>query len=216
MENITLPTELNLNIGSENKDFAVKAGRAQPLKVSVSLIVFGVIWTAFSGLFATAFFGPLFLGKEVHFKTNGVSVVASPDNLGPLLLPGAIIAIFLLIGFGLLILGIYNLFRSGGYFIGTPTRLIHYQKGNIRSVDWEQFSGDVEVSGNLQKGNLSLKMRTGKNFRRKNGRDGYTPDVIYISAVPNVFELEQICRKRIKENDPTPPSDSPRPGASLP
>jgi len=25
-----------------------------------------------------------------------------------------------------------------------------------------------------------------------------------MSKIPNVFDVEQICRKRIKENDPTP------------
>jgi hypothetical protein len=32
MENITLPHELASSVSSENKDFAVKAGCAQPLK----------------------------------------------------------------------------------------------------------------------------------------------------------------------------------------
>ena len=85
-------------------------------------------------------------------------------------------------------------------------RLIHYHKGNIRSIDWEQFSGDIELSGNNQKGNISLQMRTGRMVSRKNGPDRYVPDVIYISKIPNVFEIEKICRKRIKENDPTPPT----------
>jgi len=37
MENIALPQELSSFLSSENKDFAVKAGRAQPLKKSISL-----------------------------------------------------------------------------------------------------------------------------------------------------------------------------------
>jgi hypothetical protein len=37
--------------------------------------------------------------------------------------------------------GIRSLFRKGGYFVGTSTRLIHSYKGKIRSIDWEQFSG---------------------------------------------------------------------------
>jgi hypothetical protein len=41
---------------------------------------------------------------------------------------------------------------------------------------------------------------------RKNGPDEYVPDVIYMLEIPNVFEVEQICRRRIKENDPTPPT----------
>jgi hypothetical protein len=29
---------------------------------------------------------------------------------------------------------------------------------------------------------------------------------LLLSGVPNAFEIELICRKRIKENDPTPPA----------
>ncbi len=204
MEIITLPPELSSSVSSENKDFAVKAGRAQPLKKSFSLILFGTVWTAFTSIFVFAFLGPLFLGKEVHFESNGVPTVASPDNLGPIVMPAIIIGVFVLVGIGMLSWGIYSIFKKGGYFVGTPTRLIHFQSGNIRSIDWEQFSGDIEVSGNAPKGNISLQMRTGKMVSKKNGPDRYVPDVIYISEIPNVFEVEQICRKRIKENDPTP------------
>ena len=49
-------------------------------------------------------------------------------------------------------------------------------------------------------------MRTGRMVSRKNGPDEYVPDVIYMLEIPNVFEVEQICRRRIKENDPTPPT----------
>ena len=96
------------------------------------------------------------------------------------------------------------MFRKGGYFVGTPLRLIHYYKGKMRSIDWEQFSGDIEVNGDINKGSISLKMRTGRMVSRKNGPDQYVPDTIYMSKIPNAFEIERICRKRIKENDPTP------------
>ena len=88
--------------------------------------------------------------------------------------------------------------------MGTPMRLIHYYKGNMRSIDWEQFSGDIEVNGNVEKGSVSLQMRTDKMVSKKDGPDRYVPDVIYMSRIPNAFEIERICRKRIKENDPTP------------
>ena len=204
MENITLPLELSSSVSSENKDFAVKAGRAQPLKKSFSIILFGTVWTAFTSVFVFAFLGPIFQGKEVHFESNGVPTVAGPDNLGPIIMPAIMIGFFVLIGIGMLSWGIYSIFKKGGYFVGTPTRLVHFQNGNIRSIDWEQFSGDIEVSGNAQKGNILLQMRTGGMESRKNGPDRYVPDVIYISEIPYVFEIEQICRKRIKENDPTP------------
>jgi hypothetical protein len=205
MQNIPLPQVLNSAIGTERKDFAVKAGRAQPLKKSMSIILFGTFWTAFTSIFVVAFLGPLFLGKEVEFESNGVPTVAGPGNLGPILVPALIIGFFMLIGLIMLSAGVYSIFKKGGYFVGTPLRLIHYQNGTLRSIDWEQFSGDIEVNGDVRKGNISLQMRTGRMVSRKNGPDRYVPDVIYLSQIPDAFEIERICRKRIKENDPTPP-----------
>jgi hypothetical protein len=100
--------------------------------------------------------------------------------------------------------GIRSLFRKGGYFVGTSTRLIHSYKGKIRSIDWEQFSGDIELSGDTPTGSISLQMRTGRMVSKKNGPDRYVPDIIHITKIPYVFEIEKICRHRIKENDPTP------------
>jgi len=206
LRNVSLPHVLNSALGSERKDFAVKAGRAQPLKNSLAIMVFGTFWTAFTSIFVVVFLGPLFQGKEVHFESNGVPVVAGPGNLEPILVPALIIGFFVLVGIAMLLWGIYSMFKKGGYFVGTPMRLVHYYKGSIRSIDWEQFSGDIVVSGNISKGNISLQMRTGRMVSRKNGPDRYVPHVIYISNIPNAFEIEQICRKRIKENDPTPPN----------
>lgn len=209
IENILLPHDLNTVIGSERKDFAVKADHAQPPKKSFPLIVFGVFWLAFTSIFVIFFLGPIFQGKEVHFTVNEVPTVAGPGNWDPIVVPALLLGIFVLFGITMLVSGIYSLFKKGGYFVGTPTRLVNYQKGNIRSIDWEQFSGDIEVNGNAQKGNISLQMRTGRMVSRKNRPDRYVPDVVYISGIPNVFEIEQICRKRIKENDPTPATTGP-------
>jgi hypothetical protein len=204
LESITLPLELESFIGSERKDFAVKAKYAAPPKSSLAMIIFGFVWLAFSSVFLLAFIGPLFKGEEVHFLANDVPAVASPDNLRPVLFPAVIIGIFVLIGLGMLGGGIYMMFKKGGYFIGTQTRLISQQRGKYRSIDWEQFSGDIEVTGKNQKGNIKLGLRTGKTVSSKNGPERYVPDEIYISGIPNVFEIEQLCRRRIKQNDPTP------------
>lgn len=204
IEMVRLPELLERNIGSESRDFAVLASRNQPAKMSLGMIIFGVAWLAFTSIFVVAFLGPLFVGKEVHFSADNVPQVASPDNLGPIVVPAMVIGFFVLAGLFLLGFGLYSLFRKGGYFVGTPARLIHYNRGTIRSIDWEQFTGDIEVSGTRQKGNLSMGMRTGKMVSRKNGPDRYVPDKIYITGVHNVFEIERVCRKRIKDNDPTP------------
>lgn len=162
-------------------------------------------WTAFTSIFVVAFLGPLFVGKEVEFSSGGVPAVAGPGNLEPILVPALFIGFFMLIGLVMLSIGIISVFKKGGYFVGTSMSLFHYHKGTLRTIDWEQFSGDIEVSGDARKGNISLQMRTGRMVSRKNAPDRYVPDVIYMSQIPDAFEIERICRKRIKENDPTPP-----------
>lgn len=204
LENVSLPPEMVNIVGSEIMDFAVKAKHANPPKVSLVMIIFGAVWLGFSSIFFFLFPGPLFQGKEVHFLANDVPTVASPENLKPILLPALIIGIFILIGIGMLGAAIYLMFKKGGYFVGTPTRLISYSKSKYRSIDWEQFSGDIEVSGNDTNGNISLGLRTGKMVSSKDGPDRYVPDMFYISGIPNAPEIEKICTKRIKENDPTP------------
>lgn len=206
LQDITLPPDLNAAIGAENKDFVVKANRIQSLKKSISLILSGIFWLAFTSIFVFAFLGPIFQGKEVHFTANGIPTVAGPENLKPVILPALIIGIFVLAGMGILGLGLYFLFKKGAYFAGTPTRLIILQPSNIRSIDWEQFSGDLEISGNAQKGSIALQLRTGKMVGSGNEPSRYVQDVIYIADIPDIFTIEQICRKRIKENDPTPPN----------
>lgn len=206
LQDISLPPELEKIIGSESRDFAVKAKRANPAKISLFLILFGVVWLGFTSIFFFAFLGPLFQGKEVEFLANDVPTVASPDNLKPVIMPAIIIGVFILVGTAMFAAGIRMLLKKGGFFVATPTRLISIHRGGYRSIDWEQFSGDIEVTGNEKKGNITLGMRTGKMVSSKNGPDRYVPDNLYISGITDVFEIEQICRRRIKENDPTPSS----------
>jgi hypothetical protein len=206
LDKYDLPKNLLTVISNEKIDFSVKAKRAKPIKSSIGIILFGTIWIAFTSIFVFVFLWPLFIGEEVHFTSNDIPTVASLDNLEPIILPAIVIGVFVLIGIIMLGFGVYSLFKKGGYFVGTPLRMISYQNGNVRSIDWEQFSGDIEVNGNEINGNLSLQMRTGRMVSSKNNRSRYVPDTIYITGIPNVYQVEQICRKRIKENDPTPPT----------
>jgi hypothetical protein len=83
MRNAPLPRDLNSMLGSERKDFAVKAGRAKPLKSSIALILFGTFWTAFTSIFVIVFLGPLFLGKEVLMYRRGVNTDSQLMHLVP-------------------------------------------------------------------------------------------------------------------------------------
>jgi hypothetical protein len=197
-----LPIELESVIGNEKNEFSVFAKRYQPVGKSLGALFFGVFWLAITSIFVVAFFGPLFKGEEVHFGTNGTPTTGSLENFEPLMVPALIIGVFVLIGIGMLIAGIYSLTRKGGYFVGTPTRLIHFRNGNISQYDWEQFTGNIQM--NIKKGDISLELRSGRVVKSKNSSGRFVHDTVYISGAPDILEIEKVCRKRVKENDPTP------------
>lgn len=197
--NATLPEELSKTLGSEVQDFAVKAERALPVKKCVSLIVLGLGWLVFISMFWVTLLGPVLMGQNATRSINGVPTEVGPDNLAPLLFPAVVIGVLTLAGLMFLLWGVVSLFREGGYFVGTPTRLVRFQKGNLRSMAWENFSGDLDVRGTDQKGDISLRMSSGKMQSSRYGRDRYVADMIYLAGIPNVFEVEKMLRKRISE-----------------
>ena len=199
-----VPPEISKIVGDERTEFCVKAAKAYSRSSTSGGLIFGLIWTAFSSIFVVIFFGPLFFGKEVNFESNGTPVTASLDNLTPLIIPGLIIGFFLVIGITILTFSIISLFKEGSWFIGTPSRLIVFSKNETRSIDWEQFNGITNIKGDSQNAEINLQLRTGRYQSRKNAPDRYVPDSINIISIKDGFNIEQICRKRIKENDPTP------------
>jgi hypothetical protein len=205
IQNVELPEELNISLGSESRDFAVRGRRAKPAGSSLSQIIFGLCWLGFVLFFISFFFD--------SFSTGGFSQVISEinkanegnsQNSGVFLL--VFFGIFISVGLFILFSGIFSLLKRGGYFVGTPTRLVRFRKGKLMSADWEQFNGNIEVRGNNKRGSITLEMRTGYMSGGKSRR--YVPDIVFISGIHDVYEIEQICRKRIKENDPTPSAGS--------
>ena len=207
MNNIRfLPPELKSVVGAERIEFSVFGKRNEPASNSIGIIFFGTFWTAITSIFVVAFLGSFFEGGKFNFGVNGIPTSGNWENFAPILVPVFIIGLFVLIGIGMLSWGFYSFFKKGGYFVGTATRLIRYNKGIIHSYDWEQFSGNMEI--NNKKGDITLQLRTGKMVSRKNSSSQFVPDIVYISGVTNVLEIEKICRTRIKENDPTPATNS--------
>jgi hypothetical protein len=83
--------------------------------------------------------------------------------------------------------------------VGTSTRLVHYQNGNIRSIDWEQFSGEIELNGNDHKGNISLQMRTGKMVSRKTSQTDMSPMLFTFQKFPMYLRLNKFVEKELKK-----------------
>ncbi|KAF2509550.1 hypothetical protein EYY60_14335 [Flavobacterium zhairuonense] len=199
-----LPIDLKKQIENETIDFALKAQRKHPLKKKLGELLIGILMLAFMSLFVNAFFGPLFQNEEVHFEANGSPVTASLDDLGELIFPGGIIILLVLAGIYVTIRSIYGIFQNGGYFVGTETRLIQFQNGKTISTDWEQFTGSIKIKAKNNFGEIEFELRTGKMESRKNQPDKFVPDIIYLTGIDNVYDIEKKCRLRIKENDPTP------------
>lgn len=191
METNELPPVLTSVIGSEPFDFAVKAGLRRPVRRSVGQIATGLVFTAATGIFVA-----IFLSARKNAEPG--SAEAGSETMVILLL-----SFFLIAGISILASAIIRAFRRGGYFVGTPKHLIHYKSGKHSSIDWKKFAGDTQVTGNDRKGTITLVMRP-ENLSRAESEFAYVPDVIYITAVRNAFEIERMIRRRIKENDPTP------------
>ncbi len=200
-EQITLPEELNIFLGSESREFAVYGRRAGPVRSSVSQLIFGIVWLGFIIIFLSFFLDSFSLEgiKQIISNINSADE-GNPEQSGIVLV--IVVIIFVLIGLFTLLAGVFSLMKRGGYFVGTPTRLVRFNRGKMMWDSWDQFNGNIEVRGNNKRGTIILESRTGYKSAGMSNR--YVPNIVYISGVPDVYEIEQICRKRIKEHDPTP------------
>ncbi len=204
MDNQNLPIELQSTLNGETPEFVAYSRRANPPKKGISLLLFAFAWLSFDLLFVFFMALPLLKDGELNITINDVPQTVTLENLDPLLMPSIFLGLFIVLGIGMLVAGLYSLFKKGGYFVGTPSRLVTYMKGEIRSIDWEQFSGDIQMKNKGEKGTLTLGLRTGEIVNSKNGGSRFVPEAIYMVDIDNVFAVEQNCRKCIKSNDPTP------------
>jgi hypothetical protein len=201
LQSTELPEELNISLGSENREFAVKGTFAQPVIASVFGILSGAGWLGFTILLMSFFIEPDFLNYAIQSFTSSEAADSGEGEKIYYLFIIVFFGIFLSVGLYMVLKGIFSLFRNGGYFVGTPTRLVHFRKGKLRSCDWEQFTGEIVVKGNNNKGDITMVMKTGSIVKSKNS-SRFVPDYIYMLRIEGALDIEQICRRRIKENDP--------------
>ncbi|MFN8239442.1 MAG: hypothetical protein U0X39_01665 [Bacteroidales bacterium] len=205
LENIELPEELLINIGSESKDFSIRSKLRRPVSRSVGRI-FGLVWLGFISVFIWVFLGSVIQGGSQDVIINGENTTISPDNLKPATFLIIFFGVFVAIGLYMIIPGIAGMLQKGGYFVGTPARLVRYQKKVINSYDWSQFSGNIELRGTNERGSLTIELKTGTMVSSKSGRR-YVPDIVYMIGISGAYDIEKIIRRRINENDENPHSN---------
>jgi hypothetical protein len=193
MDSLELPEILRSEIGSESYDFAIKAGPTRPFRRSVPGIAFGLLLVTVAGIFAIIF--------RASAGTNETDASKNPGSDTIMIL---LLGFFMLTGIVIMASSIVRSLQKGGYFAATPKRLIYCRKGKLSSWEWQKFTGETQVTGNEKKGTILLVMRTGDVV--SNGKSGlrYVPNQLYITSIPDVFDVERMIRKRIKEKDPTP------------
>lgn len=197
---IQLPENLESLIGSERKLFSVKAKYAHTRKNAMFIIFWSFLWNGILAASTFEAFSKWLSGQGVLTVTEIISYTWS------FIFSELIFWLFILIGFLVLIRGIVMFFQTWWYFVGTQTRFITSKKGEIRSIDWEQFNWNIQVKILKDTWNITLLMRTWKMSRNNEGGDQYVPDKIEMVEISNVVEVERICREMIKDNDPTPAS----------
>jgi hypothetical protein len=202
----SIPQELYNLTRNESIDFIVEANKLYTRESTAFQLLSGLGFIGTAILLLSLIFLPIIFGNGFEITVNGVPQVATLDNLAPIqiMILGAT-GCFLL-GVGMFASGIYKFKTKGGYFIGTPKRLIHYHKGSVRSVNWSEFTGDILVRKHKKQGDLYLKLKTGKLVKDKSQeirRTVLVPDSIALVAIDNYNEVEAVCRRRINENDTT-------------
>jgi len=184
-----IPNLLDKVIDNEEIDFIVKPKRESTRKGFWNTILFSIIWIGI--LVAFYFIGGDSLQWDVDLTSTRVHVF---------------IFLWFLIGIIPSVFAVYSYFfkKVESYFVATPTRLIHYNKNTIRSIDWEQFTGDIIVGGSAEEADLTLILRTG--YKKTDRDDDGTSDEYFvhsrieITGVESSEIVEDVCRGRINEN----------------
>jgi hypothetical protein len=201
-QDILLPEELVIAIGSETKDFVVKGTRFRPVSGSLSNLILGSIWVGVFIWIGFALFGPFDASGETAPEKTTLKLFNDDGTINQELGIYVLYALFLIPGIWHLTKTVIPLLKPGGIFVGTPKKLLNYRNGELISYDWDMFIMKTKVRGNAAKGDLTLTRTTGYQTKRNRaGISYYIPYIVYMSGIPDVLEIEKICKQRIKESD---------------
>lgn len=187
MEINQLPPKLLSEIGNEPIDFITYTKKMQTTDDSINGITLSTIWLLASIILFYVF-------TSTHRSVDSISnetEIGFSDIL--FIFMGSV---FLILGVLFFIFSIINIFVEGGYFVGTPTRMIRYKKGKIMSYNWVEFTGGIHIDSKQK--SLIFILRTGDTFRGEKG-NSYEPHSVAMVSIENLLQVEQIARKRILE-----------------
>ncbi|GIJ96814.1 hypothetical protein CAPN001_13830 [Capnocytophaga stomatis] len=187
----TIPRSLNYVINGENVEFLSFSQRSATWRNVIMSFIMGLIFSGV-GVFVLDIEIDLlaFLRGEYGEETNIVKLLS--DGRLPVLVIGSL---FSFVGTWVFVSAIFMIFSKGGYFVGTPTRLIHYKKGDVKIYMWELFTNEIKVD--IDKNYIRFTLKIGK-YERKNKTEVFVPNKIEIIAADNPAKIERVARERIR------------------
>ncbi len=196
-KDVDLPNDVYKILNGERIEISFKSKRKNPFVKSIFKLLFALAWLISSILFAYIFIKPLFNNGDIEFEFNGEVFTGNLDNIDPVLPMILFLSFFVAMGIYLLLRALFLLFQKGGYFVATPVRLIYYYKGKVKFYNWSEFNGNMKINSN--NGDIVLELKTGKIVYTENSPSRYEPEIIYISGIVNVFNVEKILRGLINK-----------------
>jgi len=189
MGNIIIPEELENIVSQEEKLFILKAGREKPLSTWISLIVFWFIWTIFIWVFTF-----MFIGDILNQKTIILNWVEQYTKETDVTFTLSLLWAFSLIWVWIWAYWVYGVLQKWWYFIATPNKLVYYNKQELKSVAWDEFTKNLQVKWT----NVILELKSWFIVNSSNGRtERFIHHMMYISSIPNAIEIWEIIRKQI-------------------
>lgn len=196
MQNIYLPDNISQFLGNESKEFVLRPNRRLPLSRSIFYVFFGTVWFFISSMIGLIFFGAS-SGEALKVFQDGFPTFNELFDVFFLLIPSIVVTVFLLVGLAFLFFGIRSIFAKGDYYIGTPSRLVIGTAKSVRSIDWEEISKDIEIKGNMQKGDITLKFGNSFDFSQETSKRRTIQSSIILLNIDNPYHIENIIRARI-------------------
>ncbi|CEN49013.1 conserved hypothetical protein [Capnocytophaga canimorsus] len=187
----TIPQTLNYVINGENVEFLSFSQRSATWGNVILSFVMGLIFSVV-GVFVLNVEMNLFafLRGEYGEGTNIIALLS--EGRLPVLVIGSL---FSLVGTWVFVSAFFMIFSKGGYFVGTPTRLIHYKKGDVKIYMWELFTDEIEAD--IDKNYIRFTLKIGK-YERKDKTEVFAPYKVEIISAENVSKIERVARERIR------------------
>ncbi|GIM51351.1 hypothetical protein CAPN004_03810 [Capnocytophaga cynodegmi] len=187
----TIPQTLNYVINGENVEFFSFSRRSATWNNVILSFVMGLIFSVV-GVFVLNVEMNLFafLRGEYGEGTNIIALL-SEGRLTVLVIG----SLFSLVGTWVFVSAFFMIFSKGGYFVGTPKRLIHYKKGDVKIYMWELFTDEIKVD--IHKSYIRFTLKIGK-YERQDKTEVFVPYKVEVISAENVSKIERVARERIR------------------